>query len=361
MVDWSSPAEIAYDSTVYTRLMFVLFGVYIWEIVVTFGFEWSLITGKRRFTWPLSASAYSNAPTHADHLFAPVFYFLCRYCLLGALVGLIVSLTVTTVVNCQSLYTFNSWAGNMAIVCASTCLMLRTIAIWERKLKVVIPLCIFSLAHWVVLWRGAFTLTAVYSTQEQACVLTSNNHVYLNVEFLITMAFDFVTLVFTLVALIPKKSRSDLWTLLFRDGLVYFIVAFCFNALPAILNILNLNVMMNVIAAVPAAVISAMAACRAVVRLHEYRSGGVYVDSSAMGQGSSSNGPGARRPTVARRRSLAFARPEVLVTTDQFVMQDFGAAGDGTKANKVDLKREDSLEDKYGNGDRKAYDVAHVV
>lgn len=48
------------------------------------------------------------------------------------------------------------------------------------------------------------------------------------------MGFDLTILVFTMAALVPKKTRSDLWTLLFRDGLVYFIITFCFNALPAV-------------------------------------------------------------------------------------------------------------------------------
>ena len=36
-----------------THLIFVLFGLYVWEILITLGFEWSLITKARRFSWPL--------------------------------------------------------------------------------------------------------------------------------------------------------------------------------------------------------------------------------------------------------------------------------------------------------------------
>ncbi|KAF9821432.1 hypothetical protein IEO21_00678 [Rhodonia placenta] len=224
MVDWTSPAEISRDADVYGKLIFALFGLYVWELFQTSGFEYSIITMKRKFTWPLV-----------------LFFFLCRYCLLGSLIGLIISLTIRNPVNCQALYIFNSWAGNMTILCASTCLMLRTIAIWERKLKIVIPLCLLCLAHWVLLWRGMFILKTEYSPSQDACVLISNNHVFLNVTFFMTMGFDLTILVFTMAALVPKKTRSDLWTLLFRDGLVYFIITFCFNALPAILNVINLN------------------------------------------------------------------------------------------------------------------------
>ena len=63
------------------------------------------------------------------------------------------------------------------------------------------------------------------------------------------MAFDFTILVLTTIALYRLSyggTRSDLWTLLFRDGLVYFLVTFSFNAVPAILGVLQLNTVMNV-------------------------------------------------------------------------------------------------------------------
>ena len=48
------------------------------------------------------------------------------------------------------------------------------------------------------------------------------------------MGFDLTILAFTLTYLMKHKARSSLWSLLFTDGLVYFITAFCFNALPAV-------------------------------------------------------------------------------------------------------------------------------
>ncbi|KZT12960.1 uncharacterized protein LAESUDRAFT_639262 [Laetiporus sulphureus 93-53] len=224
MVSWSSPSVILRDDDVYGNLVFTLFGLYVWEVFQTSGFEWSLITRQRKFTWPLV-----------------IVFFLCRYCLLFALCGLIMSLSIRHLISCQALYTFNSWSGNMAILCASTSLMLRTIALWERKKKIVLPLGILCLAHWALLWRGMFVLKADYDPTQGACILTWSNHVFLNVSFFMTMGFDLAILLLTLAALIPHKSRSDLWTLLFRDGLVYFVIAFCFNALPAILNVMDLN------------------------------------------------------------------------------------------------------------------------
>ncbi|KAI0728746.1 hypothetical protein C8Q72DRAFT_358450 [Fomitopsis betulina] len=315
MVNWKDPSEVLLDTGVYEKLVFALFGLYVWEIFQTSGFEWSLITRTRKFTWPLV-----------------IFFFQCRYCLLLALIGIIVSMTVRTPINCEALYTFNSWAGNMAILGASTSLMLRTIAIWERKLKVVVPLCFLCLAHWALLWRGMFLLDVSYSASEQTCVIEWSNHIFLNVTFFMTMGFDLTILAFTLTYLLKHKAKSSLWSLLFTDGLVYFLTAFCFNALPAILNVINLNVAMDVVATVPAACFSSIAACRAVIRLQDFARPDVYVHTASQvvsgGSAQSPNytGGGATRAVrrfTSRRNEPQFARPEVHVTTDQFVVEDY--------------------------------------
>lgn len=49
------------------------------------------------------------------------------------------------------------------------------------------------------------------------------------------MGFDFVILVCTFLALSTKHTaRTDLWKLLFTDGLVYFLVTFSANCIPAV-------------------------------------------------------------------------------------------------------------------------------
>jgi len=53
--------------------------------------------------------------------------------------------------------------------------------------------------------------------------------------YLTAMGFDFVILVYTFVALTKKHTiRTDLWKLLFRDGLIYFLVTFSANCIPAV-------------------------------------------------------------------------------------------------------------------------------
>ncbi|KAI0323705.1 hypothetical protein GY45DRAFT_1231594, partial [Cubamyces sp. BRFM 1775] len=58
-------------------------------------------------------------------------------------------------------------------------------------------------------------------------------------------------------SLISKpQGREQLMMLLFKDGLVYFIIAFLSNLLVTVFIMLNLNAIMSVIFNVPAAIFS---------------------------------------------------------------------------------------------------------
>jgi len=198
--------------------------------------------------------------------------------------------------------------------------MLRTIALWERSLKVVIPLGILCLGHWGLLWHGMFIITSQWIPAAGGCVVVKTSHVFLDINFFYTMAFDLVVLLLTVVALSRQGSRSGLWVMLFRDGLVYFLVAGACNCIPAILNVLNLNIEMDVIATVPAATISSIAACRAVIRLQDYANADSYVHTSSV----VGNDVRLTRYVVSTRKPSRYTmtRPEIHVTTDHIITQD---------------------------------------
>jgi hypothetical protein len=49
------------------------------------------------------------------------------------------------------------------------------------------------------------------------------------------MGFDFTILAFTAVALLGRPSvKTGLWRMLFQDGLVYFLISFTMNCIPAV-------------------------------------------------------------------------------------------------------------------------------
>lgn len=159
----------------------------------------------------------------------------------------------------------------MSILCASTSLMLRTcaglpfhlgclshkfnhrIALWERRRSVIAILGTLCLAHWTLLYRTMFIVVSEWEPAVMACVVVQTNPSLLNTTFFFSMSsfltltiskniicytamgFDFIILIFTAVALLARHSaRTDLWKLLFQDGLVYFLVSFSTNCIPTV-------------------------------------------------------------------------------------------------------------------------------
>ncbi|KAF7301442.1 hypothetical protein MIND_00709500 [Mycena indigotica] len=374
MVAWLSSAEIAKDTYAFEKLIFTCFGCYIWEIGTTLSFEISLLTGRRRFRWPLGASNQC-LQFLANYRCPPAFFFLSRYCMLFSFIGLIISLSVRHPINCGALFTFNSWTGNMAILGCSTSLMLRTFALWERKRSVVVPIGLLSLVHWGLLYRTMFVIHAVWDGS--ACIVASTNPTLLKCTFFYTMGFDFgeavplyeydaliavgiaVITCTTAVSLMSRHSeRTDLWRLLFTDGLVYFVLTFSMNSIPAVLNLINLNATMNVIGTIPAATVSTIAACRAVMRLLDFNSD-VYVHSLGALPTSNprhSGGPFSLSSRPISRFTLSGSRPEgVLVTRQQITMTELEFQPPLPTLNKHSVERyEVEGEDQHGLSRRDA-------
>ncbi|KAF9482277.1 hypothetical protein BDN70DRAFT_930114 [Pholiota conissans] len=254
MVDWSSQEELIKDSQAFDKLIHALLGLYLWEWFISLPFDWQYITGKKIFRWPM------------------IFYFLNRYCLLFALIGIAVALNVTTEINCQNLYTFNQVFGNGAIGLASINLSLRTMAVWSRAWYIVVPLVLIIMGHWSLLLHGILLKAAWIDGQ---CVITETDNKLLAITFIYSMCFDFLVLCLTAFKLLyPKTGRSRLVELIFNDGLIYFLLAFLANLIATIFMLINLNPVMSIIANVPAAIVSSIVACRIVRRLSNFTHNG---------------------------------------------------------------------------------------
>lgn len=138
------------------------------------------------------------------------------------------------------------------------------------------------MGHWSLLLHGIL-LKAEWTGQ--GCAITQTDNKLLAASFIYSMCFDFTVLVLTAVKLaFPAKAsqRSRLMTLIFGDGLIFFIVAFFANLIATVFMLLNLNPVMSIIANVPAAIASTVVACRAVRRLTNYTSPGAEVFSSTQ-------------------------------------------------------------------------------
>jgi len=62
---------------------------------------------------------------------------------------------------------------------ASTLLMLRTIAIWNRAPLVTVPLVVASLGQWSLLFHGIVTIRSSWSDLARTCVVVDARHLFM--------------------------------------------------------------------------------------------------------------------------------------------------------------------------------------
>ncbi|KAG9313366.1 hypothetical protein JVU11DRAFT_5682 [Chiua virens] len=304
--------------------MHTLLGLYGWEFLLTADFDWMVVSGKRKFRWPL------------------IFYFSGRYLLLFAMIGILISIDTPEKINCQALYVFNQLAGDSALGLASINLSLRTIAIWSQNKWVVGIIVLLILGHWSLILQGV--LLKVVWIEGAGCTIVDSNTTVLAATFIYSMSFDLVVLCLTGYKLAWSGRISGcagmhgrLVRMIFSDGLVYFILAFLANLVATIFMILNLNAVMSVIFNVPAAITSTIMASRVVRRLYTFslagpevyrsdeRSGGVVFANSAYSRTRPTKEPTAIHvevDTYHQTHSLAEAPQYAMKPSSDFLSLD---------------------------------------
>jgi hypothetical protein len=60
---------------------------------------------------------------------------------------------------------------------------LYSIALWERRWAIVVPLLALCLVHWGLLYRGMFIVRATWDNTAQACIVSSTRPELLKINF----------------------------------------------------------------------------------------------------------------------------------------------------------------------------------
>ncbi|KAG8949821.1 hypothetical protein FRC00_007962 [Tulasnella sp. 408] len=304
--DWHDPAEMAKDSA----------GVATWDVLRTLPFDLSIITGKRKWRWPMILY-FANRIFMLIHIFA--------YC-----------------VNLNAIQP------------------LRTIAVWHRIKRVWVPLAGLGVVQ-VVLWGLTMQYSkSVWNSQRRVCQIMSTSPVPLLIAvWSFTMTLDFIIMVLCSVRLWRVKGRGGISSLLLRDGIAYFFITFIVNFVQTVLAALSLNPIMNIIVLPMTLVVSVIASTtvfRNVFILHDD-----FASESERTGKPSTNQPTA---TVSRitfgkgsNRPPRFGgRRDFLTTngTDTFAMETVRSSpnlGGVEVTRTVDIERDG---DAQYNGDLKA-------
>ena len=96
-------------------------------------------------------------------------------------------------------------------------------AVWSQNRYIVIFLVLVILGHWSLILQGA-QLTATW-VPGSGCAIIKTNNTVLAATFIYSMVFDLIVMVLNLIKLWGRQKRSQLVSVLFKDGVIYFFVA----------------------------------------------------------------------------------------------------------------------------------------
>ncbi|KAI0782933.1 hypothetical protein C8Q75DRAFT_737261 [Abortiporus biennis] len=253
MTNWQDPAVIAAEGQALIKLSFAMIGIYFWEFLISFHFDWEYITRQRRFR------------------LAMILYFLNRYIMLIVLITLTIVFSVTSKINCDPIYKFMTIGGNFAVALASANLSVRMVAVWNMNRWLAIATVLANLGLWGIICTGT-QISAAWQ-DGAGCVITHTDNVTITALYAYSVALDLSVLVLTaykLFTTMRHRDASHLVKILFRDGLIYFVTAFLLNVIVTTFDALDLNPIMSIIFNVPSAVFVTIAATRAVRNLQRY-------------------------------------------------------------------------------------------
>ncbi|KAI9454251.1 hypothetical protein BJY52DRAFT_766472 [Lactarius psammicola] len=242
MADWNSPQRILADSLALVKLIHVVDGIYIWEYFTTIWFEWEVFTKRRPWRWTM------------------LIYFTTRLAALGGVCAELVGFNLNTRYNCQA------WLLSVLITCYPTfvlnslLILLRTVAIWERRLIISIVLTGVWLTNVAFLIHGIAISKSVWLPLQNVCFVVDSQKTKLNV--LVSTVTDLILLFTMIVGVLRLESDSSTWRMLYRHGLVWILLATVGLVPPTIFLFLNLNEPMNLMFQTPAMVIMTICATR---------------------------------------------------------------------------------------------------
>ncbi|KAJ3473904.1 hypothetical protein NLI96_g12762 [Meripilus lineatus] len=253
MVDWKSPAQIAFDIDAFAKMVQFFIAIYFWEFLISLDFEYSFLKGTRKFNWPM------------------IPYFCGRYSCILLCVSAITLVNSPTLKDCKTLYMVPSIGAVLSTTWASTNLAIRAMVMWSLSWWCVVPLCLLIAGQWAITLPLAIIIQATPNPQ-LGCIETHIFSRVLSIAHIYVIFADFAGLCFCAWRLSRgMKLKTQLSTFLFRDGMGFFVAVTLINVPAAVLSFTHTNTAVQAILVVPSGIVATIAASRAVRRLSNFR------------------------------------------------------------------------------------------
>ncbi|KAH9173730.1 hypothetical protein EDB89DRAFT_685629 [Lactarius sanguifluus] len=222
MVDWHDPAVIILDYFNLTKLLHVLGGAYIWETVMTAGFELDVLRGKQPYRWTIWI------------------YLGTRYsCLLMFIIFFIHN--DSGHVPCQPFIIANYALSYVSWAFASLIIVLRIIAIWDRNIIVSLIALSTLLAGLGLNIRTLTKIESTYNSAFEACLVLKTDSGLVGAAAI--LAADIMLLMIMLIGLLRHAHGSSIGirNLLYKQCIIWIVLAAVVEIPPLVFYILDLN------------------------------------------------------------------------------------------------------------------------
>jgi len=246
------------------KLWHTLDGLFLWEFVTTLDYEWKVIQGHLPYRWTIWV------------------YSLTRVATLAYIILAIICLDTTKVYHCQVAATIQFVLGYMAFAAASLLIVLRIIAIWNRKKVIMMIAYGLWLTNLAFLIQVAVRIRSEWAPDQSSCVVT--NILSAKPNILATIATDILLLVIMLLGLsrlgYDVVGISGLARFLWKQGVIWLLITIVAEVPPVVLILLNKNDTLNFMFQPPSVIIMSITATRMYRSLADFVYGSTEVQSS---------------------------------------------------------------------------------
>jgi len=242
MTNWNDPVLEVSEALALIKLSHVVAGLYIWELVLNLDYEYSIITGKRKFN------------------LAVPFYLGCRWFALSDVILHLTNLDTTGGIDCQAWAVMEFLSGYFGFLSAACLIILRIYALWERK-KIVLAVALAALLSSAVSFVYNVATLHAYRIATYCDIY---HLLHTRVTIYTSFITDLVLLSLMLFGVLRwKEARiGGIWRIMYTQGIVYVLVATLADVPTVTFLSLNLNDPMNEMFTFPSLIILSIGAAR---------------------------------------------------------------------------------------------------
>ncbi|KAI0047549.1 hypothetical protein FA95DRAFT_1678996 [Auriscalpium vulgare] len=251
----TDPVAVFEDQLTLTKFVHFFIGLYLWDLVTTLDFEWSVITRARSYKWTMLLHTGSR-------LFA-----------LGDVIVTLSGLDAVTEIDCKS-WVFTAWLlASIGPLLLSILVILRIIAIWERNKYVLVFSAVATMANLAFLLKGLISSKAVWNPAVDVCAMIDplgrRSFIYgMFTTDVILLALMF----FGLLRWRPMGQRGGVFELLYHQGFMWMFVLAGAHIPPMVMYGLDIDDPWNITFTVSATFLTTIGATRLYRGLLDYSS-----------------------------------------------------------------------------------------